>query len=143
MLKIAIVAISLSLALSAPLAYEALAGEPAGQPETEEIPGEAELIQEDEEVTREDLLETLSEVHGKRGRRIFKAAYWAAGLESDMKKIYDTYGYPSSRYREEKAGVMLEKWTYLDAGKQFVFRDNRLTKTKRFNPGSAVGIYLK
>ena len=96
-----------------------------------------------EEVTKEDLLEAQASVRGKRGRRLFKTAYWAAGLTGDMKAIYDSYGYPSSRYREEKAGVMLEKWTYLDAGRQFTFRDNKLARTRRFNPGSAVGAYLK
>lgn len=143
MLKIAVMAIGLSLFLSTPSADHALGRETAEESETEEAPGEVEIIQEDEEITREDLLERLSEVRGKRGRRMFKAAYWAAGLEADMKRIYDTYGYPSSRYREEKAGVILEKWTYLEAGKQFVFRDNRLARTREFNPGSATGIYLK
>jgi len=96
-----------------------------------------------EEMTREDLLEVQASVRGKRGRRLFKTAYWAAGLTGDMRAIYDSYGYPSSRYREDKAGVMLEKWTYLEAGRQFVFRDKKLARTRRFNPGSAVGVYLR
>jgi hypothetical protein len=91
------------------------------------------------EITREDLLEVLDQVHGKRGRRQFKAAYWAAGLEGDKKKIYDTYGHPSSRYREDRAGVVVERWTYIDQGKQFIFQGNKLTRTRRFEPGTTPG----
>jgi hypothetical protein len=102
-----------------------------------------EIKSADEEITQEDLLEAQGSVHGKHGRRLFKTAYWAAGLAGDMKSTYDAYGYPSSRYREEKAGVVFEKWTYLEAGLQFTFRGDKLMATRRFNPGSALGIYLK
>lgn len=119
-----------------PLACASLAQETPEEPATEVTPAE-------EEITQEDLLEDQASVHGKRGRRLFKTAYWAAGLTGDMKSIYDTHGYPSSRYREYKAGVMIEKWSYLEAGRQFIFRGDKLARTRRFVPGSAVGIYLE
>jgi hypothetical protein len=109
--------------------------------ETPEDPAPADTLAA-ENITQEDLLEVQASVHGRRGRRLFKNAYWAAGLTGDMKKVYGSHGYPSSRYREQKAGVLLEKWTYLEEGKQFTFRDSRLTRTREFNPGSALGIYI-
>jgi hypothetical protein len=109
---------------------------------TSEITGETgeEAV---EEVTREDLLSTRGSVHGMKGRRLFRTAYWAAGLSGDMKRTYETHGYPSGRHREVKAGVTIEKWTYIAEGKQFVFRGDRLVRTERSIPGSATGIYLK
>jgi len=90
----------------------------------------------EKEVTRQDLLELLDEVQGKRERRRFKAAYWAAGLEGDKKRIFDIYGHPSTRYREDEAGVLTEKWTYIDEGKQFIFRGDKLKRTRNFSPGT-------
>jgi hypothetical protein len=119
-----------------PLAGASIAQETTEEADTEVTPAE-------EEITQEDLLEDQASVRGKRGRRLFKTAYWAAGLTGDKKRIYDAHGYPSSRYREHKAGVMIEKWTYLEAGRQFVFRGDKLARTRRFAPGSAVGIYLE
>lgn len=137
MLKFTIItALAAGFILSVPLAGASFA-----QDTSEE--SDAKIAPSEEEITQEDLLEAQDSVHGKRGRRLFKTAYWAAGLTGDMKSIYDSYGYPSSRYREQKAGVVLEKWTYLEAGRQFIFRDNKLTRTRRFSPGSALGIYLK
>ena len=141
MVRFFVISLVLGLVLSAPLADTPLAQDTEEESEAEEALAEEEPAEA--EVTRQDLLESLSEVRGKRGRRLFKTAYWAAGLEGDMKRIYDDLGYPSGRYREEKAGVTLEKWTYFEAGKQFIFRDTSLTRTREFNPGSALGIYLK
>jgi hypothetical protein len=151
MLKYAIASVGLALALCAfPItdvpAQDTGAGAKPQEAETvteaEPQPEETEAAGE-EDMTREDLLESLDQVHGKRARRLFKTAYWAAGLEGDMKAVYDAYGYPSTRYREVTAGVTLEKWTYLDDGTQFIFRDRKLTGTRDFNPGSALGIYIK
>jgi hypothetical protein len=100
-------------------------------------------VRMDREPSRQDLLEVAGQVHGKQGRRRFRTAYWIAGLEGDMRTIYDAYGYPSSRYRETKADVTFERWTYLDAGKQFIFRAGRLVRTREFNPGSAAGMSLR
>jgi hypothetical protein len=136
MMKSAVVITVTCLIMGLPLAVSSIAQEASDEP----APGDTLAT---ERMTREDLLEAQASIHGKRGRRLFKTAYWAAGLTGDMKRIYDSYGNPSSRYREWKAGVMLEKWTYLEAGRQFIFRDDRLARTRRFNPGSAIGAYLK
>ena len=50
-----------------------------------------------------------------------------------MAAIYDRYGYPSARYREEKMGRVEEKWTYIDAGKQFTFSGSKMTREQRIN----------
>jgi hypothetical protein len=91
---------------------------------------------EEDEVTQEDLLETKGTVHGAGSRARFRTAYWAAGLEGDMKAIYDRYGYPSARYREEKMGRVEEKWTYIEAGKQFTFSGSKMTREQRINTRS-------
>ena len=88
---------------------------------------------EEDEVTQEDLLKTKGTVHGAGSRARFRTAYWAAGLEGDMKEIYNRYGYPSARYREEKMGRVEEKWTYIEAGKQFTFSGSKMTREQRIN----------
>jgi hypothetical protein len=87
----------------------------------------------------EDTIPDRDSVHGMRERRQFRIIWWAAHLKGDMKRIYETYGYPSSRYREEVMGRIVEKWTYIDDGKMFSFRDSRLTEKRQFNPGSFKG----
>jgi hypothetical protein len=73
---------------------------------------------------------------GRRERRILRTAQWVAGLRGDMRRIYDTYGGPSTRYREMVMGRVIERWTYLGRGKQFAFQDGNLVKTIEFPPGS-------
>ena len=92
--------------------------------------------EEQEEITQEDLLKTRGTVRGAGARAKFRTAYWAAGLEGDMKEIYNKYGYPSARYREEKMGRVEEKWTYIEAGKQFTFRGSTMTREQRLNTRS-------
>ena len=91
---------------------------------------------EEDEVTQEDLLKTKGTVHGAGSRAKFRTAYWAAGLEGDMKEIYNRYGYPSARYREQKMGRVEEKWTYLEAGKQFTFSGSKMTRERKINTRS-------
>lgn len=137
----------LSVLLSAPVLALSLAvagGSSAADAETGPETGKIRVERaEEEEITQADLLEILDSVHGERARRMFRIAYWAAGLEGDMKATYAEFGHPSYRYREIKAGITLEKWTYLNEGKQFIFRDGDLERTREFNPGSAAGLYLK
>jgi hypothetical protein len=90
----------------------------------------------EEEITQEDLLKTKGTVHGAGARAKFRTAYWAAGLEGDMKEIYNQYGYPSARYREEKMGRVEEKWTYMEAGKQFTFSGSKLIHERKINARS-------
>ncbi len=85
---------------------------------------------------REDSLAELRSLHGKRERRLFRLHLWARSLKGDMKHIYDTYGFPSTRYREETMGRVTEKWTYLTQGLEFTFRDGKLIKTRHFIPSS-------
>ena len=98
---------------------------------------------QEEEITQEDLLKARGTVRGKRGRSNFKVAYWAAGLEGDMKEIYEAYGYPSARYREDTMGRIEEKWTYIKAGKQFTFRDGKLTRERNFVPSASPAYTVK
>jgi len=92
---------------------------------------------EEDEVTQEDILKTKGTVHGAGSRARFRTAYWAAGLEGDMKDVYEHYGYPSVRYREEKMGRVEETWTYIESGKQFTFRGSRMTREQKINTRSA------
>jgi hypothetical protein len=91
---------------------------------------------DEDEVTQEDLLKTKGTVHGAGARARFRTAYWAAGLKGDMKVIYDRYGYPSARYREDKMGRVEEKWTYIEAGKQFTFSGSTMTRERKINTRS-------
>jgi hypothetical protein len=68
--------------------------------------------------------------------RAYRLKLWAALLKGDMKGVYDTYGAPSTRYRESTMGRVVEKWIYADQGKEFSFEDGKLVKTIDFKPGS-------
>jgi hypothetical protein len=94
-------------------------------------------VTEQEEITQEDLLKTRGTIHGAGSRARFRTAYWAAGLKGDMKEVYDEYGYPSARYREERVGIIEEKWTYMGAGKQFTFRGTKLVHEREISGQSA------
>jgi hypothetical protein len=65
---------------------------------------------------------------GKRGRRLTRIDVWISGLEGDKKRIYERYGHPSGRYREESMGTVVEKWVYSDKGKTFTFKGNKLVR---------------
>ena len=65
---------------------------------------------------------------GKRGRRLTRVDAWVSGLEGDKKRIYERYGHPSGRYREESMGSVVEKWVYSDKGKTFTFKGNKLVR---------------
>ena len=75
-------------------------------------------------------------VRSRLERRVFRMAWWAANLRGDMKQTYDTYGAPSTRYRDTVMGRVVERWTYIDLGKQFAFEDGKLVKIVDFPPGS-------
>ena len=72
-------------------------------------------------------------------RRQFRIKWWAAHLPDDMREIYEEYGYPSSRYREEVMGRLVERWTYLKQGRRFAFRNGQLTEERQFAPGTFRG----
>ena len=125
-----ILILGLILALLGGPALPGVASARVGESASQEEPSLSNQTEED------DLLSELKTVHGKRGRRLFRVKRWAALLRGDMKSTYETYGYPSSRYREEVMGRMVERWTYLEAGRQFTFSDGRLVRERRFAPRS-------
>jgi hypothetical protein len=67
-------------------------------------------------------------VEGKRERKQARMEAWVAGLEGDKKRIYAQYGHPSSRYREDVMGTVVEKWVYAGSGKIFTFKGNKLIR---------------
>ena len=95
---------------------------------------EALRAQEDEE-----LLSQRRVVASELERRQFRIRWWAAHLADDMRDVYDSYGYPSSRYREEVMGRLVERWTYIEHGRRFTFKDGELIEERRFAPGSFKG----
>jgi hypothetical protein len=111
----AFAAVALAGLVSAPLAAAAEPGDSAGA-----------AVQSKKEVTREDLLKSRTLVQSEVQRRTFRTAYWAAGLTGDKKAVFDTYGYPSVRSREEKLGELTETWFYLDGDRSFTFLGDRL-----------------
>jgi hypothetical protein len=95
---------------------------------TAEEPGDSTGVQAalEKTATREDLLKTRNLVQSEQERRTFRLAYWAAGLTGDKKVVYDTYGNPSYRWREEQLGTVTETWMYLGSGRRFTFLGDRL-----------------
>jgi hypothetical protein len=86
-----------------------------------------------------DLLAERKVVASELERRQFRIKWWAAHLTDDMRDIYDDYGYPSSRYREDVMGRLVERWTYVKQGIRFTFRDGQLIETRNFAPGAFEG----
>ncbi len=86
-----------------------------------------------------DLLSQRKVVASELERRQFRIKWWAAHLPDDMRDVYDEYGYPSSRYREEVMGRLVERWTYLGQGRRFAFKDGQLIEERQFSPGTFKG----
>jgi hypothetical protein len=94
------------------------------------------------ELKAQEDLELLAErklVADEQERRQFRIKWWAAHITDDMKDVYDEYGYPSSRYREEVMGSLVERWTYVEQGRRFAFKDGQLIEERRFAPGTFKG----
>jgi hypothetical protein len=86
-----------------------------------------------------DLLAQRRVVASELERRQFRIKWWAAHLPDGMKAVYDEYGYPSSRYREDVMGRLIERWTYVEQGRRFTFRDGQLVESRQFTPGTFKG----
>ncbi|MFH1311771.1 MAG: hypothetical protein ABIJ00_00955 [Candidatus Eisenbacteria bacterium] len=115
-----------------PAASSYILAEEAGSAESPEA---AEIrAQEDK-----DLLSQRKVVASELERRQFRIKWWAAHLTDDMRDVYDEYGYPSSRYREEVMGRLVERWTYVDQGRRFGFKDGQLIEERQFAPGTFKG----
>lgn len=85
-------------------------------------------VQDSEKVKNTREVQTETVARGKRGRRLTRIDAWVAGLEGDKKKVFEKYGHPSGRYREEKMGTVIETWVYAGANKKFRFKGNRLVR---------------
>ena len=83
-------------------------------------------VKDSEEVRNTHEVPTETVAKGKRGRRLTRVDAWVAGLEGDKKKVFEKYGHPSGRYREEKMGTIIETWVYEGTDKKFRFKGNRL-----------------
>jgi hypothetical protein len=101
----------------------ALAQESAPQ-DTEYVEGEVE----------EEMVGGLRLTKGKHGRKMWRTNYWVNSLTGDKAKVFDSYGMPSSRYREETMGRVEETWTYLEQGLEIVFSGDNIARTKRSFP---------
>ena len=67
-------------------------------------------------------------VRSKRERKVERRTNWVEGLEGDKARIYELYGYPSGKYREEVMGTVVERWVYPEHGVTFKFKGNKLTR---------------
>ena len=87
--------------------------------------GAGEETEKDSEESDED---TPKLVRSKRERRVERRNNWIEGLEGDKARIYELYGYPSGKYREEVMGAVIERWVYPEHGMTFKFKGNKLTR---------------
>lgn len=105
------------------LAQEASSSTPD---QTQYVPGEVE----------EETVGGLRLAKGKHGRKMWRSTYWVSQLSGDKARVFDAWGMPSSRYREEAMGRVTEMWTYHDQGMEITFEGDKIIRTKRFTPGT-------
>lgn len=72
--------------------------------------------------------ETKKLITSKHDRKVERRTNWIEGLEGDKARIFDLYGYPSGKYREEVMGTVIERWVYPEHGVTFKFKGNKLTR---------------
>ena len=84
----------------------------------------------------EEIVGGLRLAKGKHGRKMWRSTRWVSMLEGDKAKVFDAWGMPSTRYREETLGRVKEMWTYQDQGVEITFEGDSIIRTKRFTPGS-------
>jgi hypothetical protein len=68
-----------------------------------------------------DTIYYAPEVNGKRERSNIRHLLYLMSLTGDKKAIFDEYGYTPHRIRINGYGETREQWTYLEAGKIFLF----------------------
>ena len=61
------------------------------------------------------------QVTGARERSNVRHFLYVKNLTGDKRAIYDEYGYTPYRLRMNEYGQIREKWTYYEAGKEFIF----------------------
>lgn len=101
--------------------------------ETSSSTGQAEAVVGDTEDTEEEV-GSLRLARGKRGRKMWRISRWVDQLSGDKAEVYNSYGMPSSRYREDTLGRVEEIWTYLDEGIEITFRGDSIIRTRRISP---------
>ena len=84
--------------------------------------------EETEQETEQPDDETKKLVRSKRERKVERRTNWIEGLEGDKARIYELYGYPSGKYREEVMGTVIERWVYPEHGVTFKFKGKKLTR---------------
>ncbi len=72
--------------------------------------------------------ETKKLVRSKHERKVERRTNWIEGLEGDKARIYELYGHPSGKYREEVMGTVVERWVYPEHGVTFKFKGKKLTR---------------
>jgi hypothetical protein len=82
----------------------------------------------------EEIVGGLRLATGKHGRKMWRIAFWVNTLTGDMARVFDSYGVPSSRYREETLGRVEETWTYLSEGLAITFHGDKIVRTREFMP---------
>ncbi len=79
--------------------------------------------------------EAVTPGKGKKGRKYLRHTYYVENLKNDKLAVYEDYGYPVHRLREYGYGRIIERWTYNELGREFVFDENsNLIETKTFWP---------
>lgn len=84
----------------------------------------------------EEIVGGLRLAKGKRGRQMWRTARWVNQLSGDKAKVFDAWGMPSTRYRDDTLGRVTEMWTYQDQGVEITFEGDSIIRTKRFTPGT-------
>jgi len=82
----------------------------------------------------EEMVGGLRLARGKHGRKVWRATRWVDQLTGDKARVFDAYGMPSSRYREEVMGRVQEMWTYQEQGLEITFEGGKIVRTKEFIP---------
>jgi hypothetical protein len=71
------------------------------------------------------------QVTGKRERSNLRHFLYVKNLSGDKLAVYDEFGYTPYRLRLNEYGVVRERWTYNELGKQFVFdQEGNLVETR-------------
>jgi len=86
--------------------------------------------------TEEEVVGGLRLAKGKHGRKMWRATRWVDQLSGDKAKVFDSYGMPSGRYREETLGRVEETWTYLEQGMEITFQGDSIIRTKKITPAT-------
>ena len=120
-----------ALLIAAFLPVNALAEEASSSTDqTEAVVGDT----EDTKNTENEEVGSLRLARGKHGRKMWRANRWADQLSGDKAEVYNSYGMPSSRYREDTLGRVEETWTYLGEGIEITFRGDSIIRTRRITP---------